>query len=102
MMDEGIDLIKGLWRGERVYSGQHYVMDLSGRTDLSDVAAAGSQDRERRTVRDRHQEQETVVHLDNGLQDGTTLEAPGRPLGETDQTGRDCRQLVSAITRKVP
>jgi luciferase-like monooxygenase len=38
MMDEGIDLIKGLWTGKRVYSGQHYQMDLSGRTDLSDVA----------------------------------------------------------------
>jgi alkanesulfonate monooxygenase SsuD/methylene tetrahydromethanopterin reductase-like flavin-dependent oxidoreductase (luciferase family) len=38
MMDEGIDLIKGLWRGERVYSGQHYQMDLSGRTDLSTIA----------------------------------------------------------------
>jgi alkanesulfonate monooxygenase SsuD/methylene tetrahydromethanopterin reductase-like flavin-dependent oxidoreductase (luciferase family) len=38
MMDEGIDLIKGLWRGERVYSGQHYQMDLSGRSDLSTVA----------------------------------------------------------------
>ena len=38
MMDEGIELIKGLWKGERVYSGQHYQMDLSGRTDLSDVA----------------------------------------------------------------
>jgi len=38
MMDEGIDLIKGLWNGERVYSGQHYQMDLSGRTDLSEIA----------------------------------------------------------------
>ena len=28
MMDEGIELIKGLWKGERVYSGQHYQMDL--------------------------------------------------------------------------
>ena len=38
MMDKGIELIMGLWKGERVYSGQHYQMDLSGRTDLSDVA----------------------------------------------------------------
>ena len=38
MMDEEIDLIKGLWRGELIFSGQHYQMDLSGRTDLSDVA----------------------------------------------------------------
>lgn len=38
MMDEGIDLIKGLWQGRRVYSGTHYQMDLSGRTDLSETA----------------------------------------------------------------
>jgi hypothetical protein len=38
MMDEGIDLIRGLWRGNRVYQGDHYAMDLSGRTDLSAVA----------------------------------------------------------------
>jgi alkanesulfonate monooxygenase SsuD/methylene tetrahydromethanopterin reductase-like flavin-dependent oxidoreductase (luciferase family) len=38
MMDEGIDLIRGLWEGIRVYTGQHYQMDLSGRVDLSQVA----------------------------------------------------------------
>jgi hypothetical protein len=38
MMDEGIDLIKGLWRNELTYSGDHYEMDLSGRTDLASVA----------------------------------------------------------------
>jgi hypothetical protein len=38
MMDEGIDLIKGLWRGELTYSGIHYKMDLSGRTDLAQTA----------------------------------------------------------------
>jgi len=38
MMDEGIDLIKGLWRGELSYSGEHYQMDISGRTDLGQAA----------------------------------------------------------------
>lgn len=40
MMDEGIDLIKGLWRGELRYSGEHYQMDISGRTDLADSGQA--------------------------------------------------------------
>lgn len=35
MLDEGIDLIRGLWNGELVYSGSHYKIDLSGRTDLA-------------------------------------------------------------------
>lgn len=38
MMDEGIDLIRGLWEGNRVFSGRHYQMDLSGRVDLTQVA----------------------------------------------------------------
>jgi hypothetical protein len=38
MLDEGIDLIRGLWNGELTYSGKHYQMDISGRTDLKDVA----------------------------------------------------------------
>jgi Luciferase-like monooxygenase len=38
MMDEGIDLIKGLWRGELTYVGKHYQMDLSGRTDIAETA----------------------------------------------------------------
>ena len=38
MMDEGIDLIKGLWRGELTYSGEHYRVDLSNRTDLAETA----------------------------------------------------------------
>ena len=38
MMDEGIDLIKGLWRNELTYSGDHYQMNLSGRTDLTEIA----------------------------------------------------------------
>src|SRR5215207_9212359 len=36
--------------------------------DLADVAAARGQDRERRTVRNGHQEQEAVVHLDDVLE----------------------------------
>ncbi|HQY31250.1 MAG TPA: LLM class flavin-dependent oxidoreductase [Thermomicrobiales bacterium] len=38
MMDEGIDLIRGLWNGQLTYSGKHYQMDLSGRTDLITTA----------------------------------------------------------------
>jgi hypothetical protein len=38
MMDEGIDLIRGLWEGRRVFQGQHYTMDLEARADLNDVA----------------------------------------------------------------
>jgi alkanesulfonate monooxygenase SsuD/methylene tetrahydromethanopterin reductase-like flavin-dependent oxidoreductase (luciferase family) len=38
MMDEGIDLIKGLWRGELKYAGEHYQVDLSNRTDLAETA----------------------------------------------------------------
>lgn len=38
LMDEGIDLIRGLWQGNLTYSGRHYQMDISGRTDLGDVA----------------------------------------------------------------
>ena len=38
MMDEGIDLIRGLWEGNCIFSGEHYQMDLSGRTDLSAIA----------------------------------------------------------------
>jgi alkanesulfonate monooxygenase SsuD/methylene tetrahydromethanopterin reductase-like flavin-dependent oxidoreductase (luciferase family) len=38
MMDEGIDLIKGLWRGDLRYSGEHYHVDLVNRTDLAETA----------------------------------------------------------------
>jgi hypothetical protein len=38
MMDEGIDLIRGLWRGQLTYSAEHYQMDLSGRTDIAETA----------------------------------------------------------------
>ena len=36
-MDEGIDLMRGLWRGDLVFQGKHYQMDISGRTDLAEV-----------------------------------------------------------------
>jgi hypothetical protein len=36
MLDEGIDLIAGLWSGDLTYEGRHYRMDLSPREDLKD------------------------------------------------------------------
>lgn len=38
MMDEGIDLIRGLWSANCMFAGDHYQIDLSGRTDLGAVA----------------------------------------------------------------
>ncbi len=38
MLDEGLDLIRGLWEGSRRYQGNHYNVDLEARADLSDVA----------------------------------------------------------------
>ena len=38
MLDEGIDLIRGLWSGNYTFAGDHYQVDLSGRTDLGAVA----------------------------------------------------------------
>jgi hypothetical protein len=38
MLDEGIDLIHGLWQGELKFSGRHYNIDLSTRDDLYRVA----------------------------------------------------------------
>jgi hypothetical protein len=38
MLDEGIDLIRGLWNGTLTYSGEHYEIDISGRTDLEQAA----------------------------------------------------------------
>ncbi len=38
MLDEGIDLIHGLWEGELKFSGDHYNIDLSAREDLYRVA----------------------------------------------------------------
>jgi Luciferase-like monooxygenase len=40
MLDEGIDLIAGLWEGRRRFSGRHYVVDLEAREDLGRVAIA--------------------------------------------------------------
>jgi alkanesulfonate monooxygenase SsuD/methylene tetrahydromethanopterin reductase-like flavin-dependent oxidoreductase (luciferase family) len=38
LLDEGIDLVAGLWAGELSYAGRHYQMDLTPRTDLAEVA----------------------------------------------------------------
>jgi alkanesulfonate monooxygenase SsuD/methylene tetrahydromethanopterin reductase-like flavin-dependent oxidoreductase (luciferase family) len=38
LMDEGIDLIHGLWRGELRYAGSRYDIDLSARSDIAAVA----------------------------------------------------------------
>jgi alkanesulfonate monooxygenase SsuD/methylene tetrahydromethanopterin reductase-like flavin-dependent oxidoreductase (luciferase family) len=38
MMDEGIDLIRGLWEGRLAYNGEHYDVDLAARQDLAAVA----------------------------------------------------------------
>lgn len=38
MMDEGIDIIAGLWSGNQRFSGKHYNLDLSAREDLGRVA----------------------------------------------------------------
>jgi hypothetical protein len=34
-LDEGIDIIDRLWRGEYTYQGSHYELDLTARTDLA-------------------------------------------------------------------
>jgi hypothetical protein len=39
MLDEGIDLIVGLWEGRLRFSGRHYRVDLAAREDLARVAA---------------------------------------------------------------
>jgi hypothetical protein len=38
LLDEGIDLIAGLWRGNLGYAGHHYAVDLAARGDLAAVA----------------------------------------------------------------
>jgi hypothetical protein len=38
LLDEGIDLITGLWGGDLRFSGRHFDIDLSVRDDLVDVA----------------------------------------------------------------
>ena len=37
-LDEGIDLIAGLWQGRRRFAGRHYRIDLEPRGDLDSVA----------------------------------------------------------------
>lgn len=34
MLDEGIDMIAGMWDGDLAFSGRHYQVDLSSRVDL--------------------------------------------------------------------
>ena len=38
MVDEGIDLMRGLWEGRLAYAGKHYEVDLEARDDLVRVA----------------------------------------------------------------
>jgi hypothetical protein len=37
MLDEGIDLIAGLWQGQLRFAGSHYAIDLAAREDLARV-----------------------------------------------------------------
>jgi hypothetical protein len=45
MLDEGIDVIIGLWEGRLRFSGRHYQVDLAAREDLGRVARAVQQPR---------------------------------------------------------
>ena len=45
MLDEGIDLIAGLWAGDLRFAGRHYAVDLEARDDLAAVAAPVQQPR---------------------------------------------------------
>jgi alkanesulfonate monooxygenase SsuD/methylene tetrahydromethanopterin reductase-like flavin-dependent oxidoreductase (luciferase family) len=45
MLDEGIDLMAGLWQGQLAYAGRHYSVDLSAREDLARVAEFPQQPR---------------------------------------------------------
>ena len=45
MLDEGIDLLAGLWEGRLRFSGRHYQVDLAAREDLGRVARAVQQPR---------------------------------------------------------
>ncbi len=38
MLDEGIDLVTGLWEGRLRFTGRHYQVDLEARNDLGTVA----------------------------------------------------------------
>jgi len=37
MLDEGIDLVRGLWEGRLSFAGRHYDVDLSARAELAQV-----------------------------------------------------------------
>jgi alkanesulfonate monooxygenase SsuD/methylene tetrahydromethanopterin reductase-like flavin-dependent oxidoreductase (luciferase family) len=37
-LDEGIDIMRGLWENNLVFSGKHYKMDVTDREDLATVA----------------------------------------------------------------
>jgi hypothetical protein len=39
MLDEGIDVIAGLWDGRLRFAGRHYQLDLEERTDLAETSA---------------------------------------------------------------
>jgi hypothetical protein len=45
MLDEGIDLIAGLWAGDLRFSGRQYTVDLTARDDLATVARPVQQPR---------------------------------------------------------
>jgi hypothetical protein len=38
LLDEGIDLVAGLWEGRLRFAGRHYQMDLEARADLAEAA----------------------------------------------------------------
>ncbi len=38
MLDEGIDVVTGLWEGRLRFAGRHYALDLAARDDLAAVA----------------------------------------------------------------
>ncbi|MGI8549610.1 MAG: LLM class flavin-dependent oxidoreductase [Dehalococcoidia bacterium] len=45
MLDEGIEIITGLWEGRLQFRGRHYQVDLAGREDLARVAMPVQQPR---------------------------------------------------------
>lgn len=45
MLDEGIDVIVGLWEGRLRFSGRHYQVDLEARSDLAETALLVQQPR---------------------------------------------------------
>jgi Luciferase-like monooxygenase len=45
MLDEGIDIVTGLWEGRLRFAGRHYQVDLGARSDLGSVAQSVQQPR---------------------------------------------------------